>query len=285
MQAIHTIVSATDFSAAANRAVLRAALIARQQGAELHLLHVITPLALYPGPDFGAAGTTDDHPPDSDKYSALGRVLHEHYGIRVQLAQRFGRAHSQIADYAAGVSAGLVVIGARGEGSVLRLLLGSTASRLLRVHHGPVLVVRGEPSEPYGRVLGAVDLLSHAPAVAAWAARMAGDGQTQLVHVLERHSDKDGDEATIRRRHEEMRTCAENAVVALIAGLPAGDIDKRIETGYPPTRILECASDWRADLIVVGRHGSIGLEEFLLGSVSKDVVQAADCDVLVVDEG
>lgn len=73
-------------------------------------------------------------------------------------------------------------------------------------------------------------------------------------------------------------------MAALIAGLP-GVASRRIETGYPPARILECAGDWRADLIVVGRQGAVGLDEFLLGSVCKDVVQAADCDVLVVDEG
>lgn len=45
MHVIISIVATTDFSAAANRAVLRAALIAKQYGAELHLLHV-SPLAL-----------------------------------------------------------------------------------------------------------------------------------------------------------------------------------------------------------------------------------------------
>lgn len=169
----------------------------------------------------------------------------------------------------------------------MSLLLGSTASRLLRVRLGPVLVVRGESesAEHYSRVLGAVDLLSHAPAVAAWAAKMAGHGQMQLVHVLEQRSGmEDGDDATIQRRREEMLAFTENAMAALIAGLPAGTMSRRIETGYPPTRVLECACDWRADLIVVGRQGAIGLEEFLLGSVCKDVVQAANCDVLVVGE-
>jgi nucleotide-binding universal stress UspA family protein len=39
-------VAATDFSSEANRGVLRAALIARQQGAEMHLLHVPPPRPL-----------------------------------------------------------------------------------------------------------------------------------------------------------------------------------------------------------------------------------------------
>lgn len=49
MQAITTIVAATDFPDAANRAVRRAALIARQLGAELHLLHATAPWRCIPG--------------------------------------------------------------------------------------------------------------------------------------------------------------------------------------------------------------------------------------------
>jgi nucleotide-binding universal stress UspA family protein len=59
-------------------------------------------------------------------------------------------------------------------------------------------------------------------------------------------------------------------------------VESHIESGYPSSRILESAADWHAELIVLGRQGRGGLEDFLLGSVSKDVAQAADCDVLLV---
>jgi nucleotide-binding universal stress UspA family protein len=34
--------------------------------------------------------------------------------------------------------------------------------------------------------------------------------------------------------------------------------------------------------VVIGKHGKSGLEDPLLGSVMKQVMQYADCDVLVV---
>ncbi|HEY6043506.1 MAG TPA: universal stress protein [Nitrosospira sp.] len=37
-----------------------------------------------------------------------------------------------------------------------------------------------------------------------------------------------------------------------------------------------------ADLVVIGKYGKAGLEDLLLGSVTKQVTQYADCDVLVV---
>lgn len=288
MHAVAIIVAATDFSAAANRAARRAALIAKQDGAELHLLHVTTPFALYPGQEIGPANGDASHAALHDRFEAAARWLREHYGIRVRVAQRIGRAHTQIADYAATACADLVAIGARGESPMLRLLLGSTASRLLRVRQGPVLIVRGEPVEPYDQVLAAVDFLAHSQAVANWAGTLARDGHVRLLHVLEPLDERGVrarglDDTAIRKRRDEIQTIAETLMADLRSGLP-GEVESRIETGYPPARILECATDWRAKLIVLGRQGSIGLEEFLLGSVSKDVTQAADCDVLLVGE-
>lgn len=60
MTTIHRIVAATDFSVPAGRAVRRAALIAKAWHAELHLLHVVHPLALYPGPEIPPAESARD---------------------------------------------------------------------------------------------------------------------------------------------------------------------------------------------------------------------------------
>ncbi len=46
--------------------------------------------------------------------------------------------------------------------------------------------------------------------------------------------------------------------------------------------LLDAAHDHNAGLLVVGSHGSTGLERFLLGSVSEKILRHADCSVLVV---
>jgi len=48
------------------------------------------------------------------------------------------------------------------------------------------------------------------------------------------------------------------------------------------TGILDAASEWKADLIVVGSHGRKGVRRFLLGSVAESVARNAPCSVLVV---
>lgn len=288
MQNLKCIVAATDFSDAAGRAVSRAALIARQQGAELHLLYVISPLALYPGMDIDPVmNDTTRLAAARSPLDAAARDLHARFGIRAQVVQRIGRSHSQIAEYASAVAADLVVAGALGKRILPRFLLGSTASRLLRVCPCPVLIVRLDPTEVYRQVLAAVDFFPHTRAVAEWASRLACDGHLQLLHVLEPLDDSDlrhagpAAAAAIRQRRDEMRTIAENLLANLRSGLP-GEVESRIEEGHPPALILACAPTWRAELIVLGREGRGGLEKLLLGSVSKDVAQAAECDVLMV---
>lgn len=280
MKPLNRILVATDFSPAADRAVRRAALIAKQHGAELHLLHVVHPLSLYPGQSLdpepldkaavGAAG---------ERLGSLAKILTEHYGIRTHAAYRFGRAHTRIAEYAQEAAVDLVVAGARGE-STMRLLLGSTTQRLLRVWHGPALVVRNAEVEPYRRVLAAVDFSRASSAVLTWARRLAGKERTDVAHVIEPELDRRLPESERERAHAEMRHIAECLMRNLLADAP-GEHAVHIEMGDPSARLLELAQAWRCDLIVLGRHGQEGLEEFLLGSVSKDLVQAADCDVLV----
>jgi nucleotide-binding universal stress UspA family protein len=53
-------------------------------------------------------------------------------------------------------------------------------------------------------------------------------------------------------------------------------------TGSPGRRICELATDWNADLIMMGRRGRSGLAEFFLGSVSNYVLHHAPCSVQIV---
>lgn len=55
-----------------------------------------------------------------------------------------------------------------------------------------------------------------------------------------------------------------------------------VEEGDPMEKIIDCAAEWKADLIFIGSHGRKGLDRFLMGSVSEDVARNAPCSVEVV---
>ncbi len=52
--------------------------------------------------------------------------------------------------------------------------------------------------------------------------------------------------------------------------------------GEPASAILDLAEAEKSDLVVVGSHGKSGIQRFLLGSVSEQVVRYAPCSTLVI---
>jgi nucleotide-binding universal stress UspA family protein len=56
----------------------------------------------------------------------------------------------------------------------------------------------------------------------------------------------------------------------------------RVEFGDVRESIIDYATEWHADLVVVGSHGERGIQRFLLGSVSEFVARHAKCSVEIV---
>src|ERR1035437_2696285 len=59
-------------------------------------------------------------------------------------------------------------------------------------------------------------------------------------------------------------------------------VDPAVEVGDIREKIIDCASDWGADLIVVGSRGRSGFQRFLLGSVAEFVARHAKRSVAIV---
>ena len=297
MHPITHIVAATDFSAPAERAVQRAAQIAKQLNAELHLIHVVHPIDLCVGTElsFGSQKHIGRMQEEISKgqLNTLADKLQKDFGIPVQVATRIGGAHTEIASYATSKMGCLIVAGARGENeSLLNLLLGSTSTRLLRSASCPVLIVRNTGAEPYRQVISAVDFSSGAAEVPALASAIAPEAAIETLHVFdltqEARMRKIGlDDDRLHQYHNDALIEVGKQLDKILADQMLENhsdsrITRKVVIGYPAAEICARATKLPADLIVIGRHGMSGMQEWLLGSVSKDVSQAADCDVLVV---
>lgn len=85
---------------------------------------------------------------------------------------------------------------------------------------------------------------------------------------------------------EESLRHAQSAVAASVAKLTPrfSNVSESISvlTDGPKNVILNEASQWGADLIVLGSHGRSGRERFLVGSVSESVAARAACSVEVI---
>jgi nucleotide-binding universal stress UspA family protein len=80
---------------------------------------------------------------------------------------------------------------------------------------------------------------------------------------------------------------AQQAVDRAAASLKAAGFNakSRVLEAETRTGILDLASEWHADLIVLGSHGRKGLQRFMLGSVAESVARGAYCSVLIVRAG
>ena len=79
-----------------------------------------------------------------------------------------------------------------------------------------------------------------------------------------------------QREIEYLRYLTEQAIALGI------DIEYAQLSGIPGWEICELASNWSADLIIIGSRGLKGLQEMLMGSVSNYVTHHAPCSVLLV---
>lgn len=228
----------------------------------------------------------------------IGRITVEEQGRVDALAARLpaeARGLGRVWDGAGAVAIAersaaydLVLVGTHNRHGLVHLVLGSSAERIARWSHAPVLVVRNAPPASGARVLVAIDLRDHAEVVLDQAlpyAKALG-ATVDLVfvedpvnfapltmeapvialvaeHVARR---KDHDEGTMR---------------ALLERVPAAARGRAtVEEGEPGRRIGQLASGY--DLVITGTHGRTGLDRWWLGSVAENILRSAERSVLVV---
>lgn len=288
------IIAATDLSPRSRHAVRRAAQIAADTGAQCTLLHAL-------GMDEAHALAGALAPFRRSLPPALSRRAHAeldavaatergtHPGLAIKARVDRGVATQALPALAHEAAADLVVIGPRGEGLARRMLLGSTASRLLRQTRYPVLVARHAPKGPYRRVLVAVDFSPGSLAIVQMARRVAPAAKLVLLHAFEAPFEgllayAGVDDEALARYQAEAKEAALTRLQALAreAGLTPGDYLPVVRHGNALRILLERQRRLACDLIALGKHGTGVTEELLLGSLTERVLAEAPVDVLVV---
>jgi nucleotide-binding universal stress UspA family protein len=140
----------------------------------------------------------------------------------------------------------------------------------------------------YKRIVLAVDLTEPTPSPKGLAQAVelakAGVGELRLVNVqpvipatFMEYVPVDFD--------VEQATQAKEALDAILTSvdLPAERKTAATRAGGIYHELLQEASEWDADLIVVGSHRPV-MSDYLLGSNAKTIVRHAQCSVLVVRE-
>ena len=289
------VLAATDFSPAGDRAARRAASVASTIGGALHLVHVLPPPELmeeiFAGP--ASSEAQDFRSRAEQALQERAHSLSERYGVSPVCELRSGRAHEVILDACESLGAQLIVVGARGErdGVPSPQTVGDTALKLAARSRVATLLVRREAEVPYCHVVGCVRGVSADRAVIEWADRVS---PADLIHIVSAYSvpyerrltDWGASQRTLdvyaaRERENRSRNLSE---LLSEFGLPIARARLHVERGEPVATILQLATQWQADLLVLGRRAEADLlwEAGRFGSIARRVAFLAPMDVMLV---
>lgn len=285
------VVVGVDGSAPAGRAARWAADEAARTGAVLRVVHV---WSIPPSPWAAGINGSSQDPEELAAASqrivdravwALGRDLGDR-SPAVEVRTLEGPAAERLVQDAA--TADLLVVGTRGRGAVLDLLLGSVAASCL--HHatvpvavvgadgaalgaGPVVV--GVDESPAGRAAvrwadaEAARLGVGLRAVHGWNAPVAAPIGADAIGPM-------GDPAF----GVSGVAAVERILVDELGEVRAGSVEVVVRPEFAAAALVEAAAE--ASLLVVGTRGRGTLASVVLGSVGRRCVREAPCPVVVV---
>ena len=148
MARIRKILHATDFSKASARALNEAIELAKQNHAELAIVHVIERTPYVAGDELGSGEiyTKLEETAKQDAEASMSRLLKrlKKPNMKVQGFLLMGSAPDQIVNAAKSKKANMIVIGTHGRTGLSKLLMGSVAGKVISLATCPVLTVRGK---------------------------------------------------------------------------------------------------------------------------------------------
>jgi len=295
MDRIQSVLTATDFSDSAGRSIERAALLAAESGARLMVTNIISRGTLNALHDLMSPDSSDNLEDALvknalDKLHALADDIKQRHQVTPEISVSAGSVLRQIDSAASAIDASLIVMGAHGTGFVRDLLVGSTTDRVLRKTARPMLVVRKAPAGSYSRVLIPVDFSKRSGAAIKLARIVAPQAELILLHSFEVPYEGQLRMAGIEDgKVEELRQSAKRESLKLLdelvveLDLPKDRVHRILVQGQAASAIVEQAASHDCDLIAMGKQGLRMIEELVLGSVTRQVLAHAHCDVLVAD--
>ena len=296
-----------DFSGQSRQALSCAVPLARKYGARISLVHVVQPPVIIQSTPGGGIAV----PVDTTKLIIGARIHLEQLAqlllpdsLRGEIMVCEGNPAHEVVTAAAQLRADLIVLSTIGRSGLKRVLLGSTAERILRHAHCPVLTVRRQPDEsaqrllavekplysdrlPWRSMLVPLDfsqLSTRALRAAVILARQSG-ARLLLLNVIEPNPYPSGmDGAVLVMPDFKVAQKSKRELVKLAQRLVPRSrrVTTLVARGRPSDVIVATAEERRADLIVLSTHGHTGLDRLLMGSVAELVIRHARCPVLVL---
>src|SRR6266516_2688132 len=281
------VVVGVDASAAAAGAAALAERIAKLAGVRCELVHAVrdawAPLvAVNPDPQVAEMQLVQQALAREQVQQVLRGTVSDR--ALETLNVRFGPAAVVLRQVVEERRPGLLVLGGKHHTALERWLGGSTSLHVVRTSEVPVLITAGAPSAPQ-RVLVAADLSKAAVPTVALAERFARlvGAQLRVITVFEPLPNLPG---IPPMDAEEYYALAQETLERDIWPLVKRQgIDKLVRHGTVVDTLLREATEWHADVLVVGSHGKGWAQRVLLGSVTERLINHLPTSLLVAPVG
>ncbi len=289
MPSLTRILLPVDFSGRSRGAARHAATLARLFGAEVTVLHVVSP------PHYEFSVLESGSAVLDRLYAARieqlrkdleGQLTEELSGVNTVRVLEAGDPARKIVEYAH-KGADLIIMPTHGYGPFRRFILGSVTAKVLHDADCPVMTgvhLEEAPERPeakFSQVLAAVDLGPQSKKTLEWAAWLAAavDASLALIHVTPSLESRTGDyvdpDWRTRLAEEAHREIAE--ILEATGAAP----EIVIENGDAPSVICAYARRLPADVLVIGRGSAAGMFGRLRTNAYA-IIRQSPCPVISV---
>jgi nucleotide-binding universal stress UspA family protein len=263
----------TDFSDQAFNAIKAAASIAKDSSTEIILLHIIdlpqeTMDMIKPGYEIPEIMLFKQAAEQRILELAKDPILEN---LTVSVVLRLGKTFNEVNLVAAENNVDMIVMGSHGASGFKEVFIGSNTEKVVRSSEIPVLVIKGESTNvSFNNVVFASDFMEKNPQAYNKILNFLKEKQAK-PHFLMVNTPN-----SFKPTHE-----AERIIEDFLKDLDIEDYHFSVYSDFEIEKgIANYADRINADLIVMGTHGRKGLARFINGSISEDIVNHSNRNII-----
>ncbi len=284
------ILLATDLTARSDRAMGRAIQIAKEQNAQLHILHVVPPYKKSP-----ANSSLKEQAEDLIRVFLDGYQGHASIRKHIEIVES-SEIYQSVLDYAHKIKVDLIVMGLHGKTKFRDLFVGTNIERVVRIGNKPVLMVKDKAIEPYKEVVSAVDFALASRNALRFAYGVCPKAEFEVIHtyfIPTAYASGAGmayavqiNDNTEKEQHKAMVSFVntEESYYKKTYGGKTLKLIYELSEGSPYRTLVNKVKKKKADLITIGAHSKSIITPSKLGGVAEDILSNPPCDVLVLSE-
>lgn len=280
-----------DFTEITNPLLRIVKVLGQVHSAEVHLLHVISPVLYLPYPESFGISTVDlqllaelqerKKEEAKERLKALVEFLKP---LRVEVLVEVGDPAEAVLEKEKDFD--LVFMGSHKKGLVERIIVGSTTDKVVKYSRKPVFVLKGKEPESIKRVLVAYDFSEHARKALEFAVKLFAPFSPHIVllHVEETIElpvvEGIRDVLSEKYKEEKIKHIRDIEGWLRDSGFEASSYV--LEDRSPADGIRSFLKENPGiDMVVLGSRGLSGLKRVLLGSTSSELLRSLDIPLLI----